>query len=244
MGQMEGFHGTFGALFTYKLADGTTGVAAGTFSIDSDGPGYRIPEEATLSLHSQAARLDLVVHRLRSAGDPRRVRRGHQPAGRRVRHQPRPGDRLVPGYSPRSVRVDGPGLERRAHCVAVGVGSLCPDKGQLAWNHSGLPNPAAAYVDIDVDVSASKKDSRSRSTRGPGRPQHANIVDVEGTIDGLPSQMDVILSGTPSSFTRSTDVAPDVYLRGSRWPTTTPPTPTTFRCSPRRTDNTYRGTSW
>ena len=96
--------------------------------------------------------------------------------------------------------------------VALGVGSLCPDKGHIAWNHTGLPNPGAGSVGIDVAYGIEEGlDTIVDLGSGPV-PRKADIADVVGTINGLPERMDVIMFREALSFTCSPDVAPDLDL--------------------------------
>lgn len=213
MGEMQGFRGRFSAFYTYALADGSTELAVGTFTIDSQGPGFRLPENASLSL---------AIRR------PPDSTSSFVAFGQRAVHTEFDGVTNQPGVgfgidltraelTPTTILFD-PFVSMKLdwtaapQSVAVGVGSFCPDKGHLAWNHNGLPNPASAAVDVDVAYGIEEgQPTRVDTPTGPADVR-ANIFDVEGRINSLPAQLDVILTRDALSFTRSPDVAPDLIL--------------------------------
>jgi hypothetical protein len=215
MRNLQGFRGSFAAFYTYRLRGNDNNLAVGTFKIDSMRPGARLPDEGTLSLSIRKppdATASFVAFGQRTIHHAFDDGHANQPGvGYGIdltRATLLPDDILFDPFL--SMHLDWSAAPRS---LAIGVGSLCPDKGHLAWNHDGLPNPAAASVDIDVKYGIEEGLPILRDDGAGPHPINANIMDVNGAIDGLPSQMDVILLRDAMSFTRSPDVAPDLELK-------------------------------
>ena len=213
IGNMQGFDATFGAFYSYQLANGSTNFAAGRFNINSKRPGVWIPEDATLSL-AQAKPTGSTASYV--AFGQRAIQAEYTGAA----NQPGVGfgvalDRVIAGAGGQltsdpflSMDLDWSAAPRG---VAVGVGSLCPDKAQIAWNHSGLPSPAAASVGIDVKYGI--EEGQQIQLPGPGRQvcRHHGRSRARSraspVVDGrhpLPRRALV--------HTARTDVAPDLDL--------------------------------
>lgn len=102
---------------------------------------------------------------------------------------------------------------------ALGVADTCaswdpvnfPSETHIAWNHRGLPDPAASNLDVDL-----------RFNRGEGLPITINDggpVDTfadqtvfSAGLEGMPERLDAIFHPNTVGITRSTDVEPTITL--------------------------------
>jgi hypothetical protein len=209
IGNMQGFKGTIKAGYAYKLNDGTFNTAIAEFRLNSSAPGARLPEAGTLSFaFKRPANSTGTFY----AFEQRTVQSEFTGAA----NQPGVGYGFALSRSINNIFDPFLSMDlawsAAPRAVSIGLAQLCPDSAHIGWNLTGLPNPSAAAMNLKLKSGIEEGRAIQITDASGTHAAFADEADMDGTITGLPTLMDVILLRDALSFTRSREVAPSLDL--------------------------------